>query len=138
MNDLTNIFTPIKLLMQAYRPPLAARRDEPGYFDLWSETPVMIAGRKHEGVFFAGLIIRKDYVGFYYMPIYTDTQLKDVFPPELLKLLKGKSCFHIKKLDDALLAHIESALRLGFEMYQKYGWIAPSGELEPSRKPAAR
>jgi len=57
------------------------------------------------------------------MPIYSDTDLKDVFKPELLKLLKGKSCFHIKKLNPELEMQIDFALKVGYELYKKRGWI---------------
>ena len=52
-----------------------------------------------------------------------DTDLKPVFAPELLKLLKGKSCFHIKKLTPELLDQIKSALQVGYEAYQVRGWV---------------
>jgi hypothetical protein len=84
---------------------------------------VVIDGRKKKEVFFAGLIIQKAYVGFYYMPIYAETDLKTVFKPELLRLLKGKSCFHVKKLDEELLRQIEAALKIGYELYRGRGWV---------------
>jgi hypothetical protein len=119
----TLIFEILKPLLQAYQPPLVPKADNERYFDLWSPKPIMIEGRKKKEVFFAGLIIQKDYVGFYYMPIYAETDLKTVFKPELLRLLKGKSCFHVKKLDEELLRQIEAALRVGFESYQQRGWV---------------
>jgi len=70
---------------------------------------VEFAGKKRKEVFFAGIIIQKNYVGFYYIPIYTDTDLKTVFKPEMLGLLKGKSCFHTRKLTSELLNQIEVA-----------------------------
>ena len=123
MSDLQAIFDAIKPLLQAYQPPLVPKRDEAGYFDLWSLKPVVIDGRKKKEVYFAGLIIQKSYVGFYFMPIYAETDLKTVFKPELLKLLKGKSCFHVKKLDAELLRQIAAALKIGFELYQERGWV---------------
>lgn len=57
------------------------------------------------------------------MPIYTDTSFEKVFKPELLKLLKGKSCFHIKSLDKQLELQIEDALKKGYNLYKKRGWI---------------
>ena len=57
------------------------------------------------------------------MPIYTDTELKKVFKPELLNLLKGKSCFQIKKLDKDLEGQIKEALDIGYKLYKKRGWI---------------
>jgi hypothetical protein len=123
MSDLQAIFDAIKPLLQAYQPPLVPKRDEAGYFDLWSLKPMVIDGRKKNEVYFAGLIIQKSYVGFYFMPIYAETDLKTVFKPELLKLLKGKSCFHVKKLDAELLRQIAAALKIGFELYQERGWV---------------
>ncbi|MFZ1599593.1 MAG: hypothetical protein WAW26_27395, partial [Anaerolineae bacterium] len=84
---------------------------------------ITLLTRTRREVFFAGLIIQKGYVGFYYMPVYAQTELKDVFAPELLGLLKGKSCFHIKRLTPELLAQIEAALRAGYEMYRERGWV---------------
>ena len=57
------------------------------------------------------------------MPIYTNIQLKKTFNPELLKLLKGKSCFHVKVLDESLEQQIDEALKIGHELYKKRGWI---------------
>lgn len=74
-------------------------------------------------MFFASIIIQSSYVGFYYMPIYPDTNLRDLFKPELLNLLKGKSCFHIRELDPKLNQQIIDALAIGYKLYQKRGWI---------------
>lgn len=123
MQDLSVIFNQIRALMVSYQPPLVARKNEPDYFDLWSEKDLVIEGRKRKEVYFAGLIIQKGYVGFYFMPVYAEPEVKVLFPPELLRLLKGKSCFHIKQLDDALLSQIEDVLRQGFEMYRRRGWV---------------
>lgn len=46
-----------------------------------------------------------------------------VFEPDLLKLLKGKSCFHIKKIDDKLIKQMKKALDIGYNLYNKRGWI---------------
>jgi len=123
MNNLQAIFGTLKPLLKAYQPPMVPKTDTESYFDLWSLKPVVLEGRKRKEIFFAGLIIQKDYVGFYFMPIYAETDLKTVFKQELLRLLKGKSCFHIKKLDDELLRQIEAALKIGYELYQERGWV---------------
>ena len=84
---------------------------------------LVIDGRKRKEIFFASLMIQKDYVGFYFMPVYAESEITRVFAPELVKLLKGKSCFHIKKLDEQLLKQIESALEIGFQLYRERGWV---------------
>lgn len=123
MDDLNQIFSALKLLLQRYHPPLAPKEEKPGHYDLWSFKPVEIDGRKRKEVYFAGLIIQKSYVGFYFMPVYAEPEIKDFFPPELLKLLKGKSCFHIKKLTPELGGQIEQILQAGFRRYQERGWV---------------
>ena len=92
-------------------------------YHLWSKNKISIEGRKSKQVYFAGIIIQKNFVGFYYMPVYVDTKLKDFFEPKLLSLLKGKSCFHIKKIDSELKKQIASALNLGFKQYKKRRWL---------------
>ena len=92
------IFDRLETSLRRYVPPFVARtggvrgkRD----CQLWSEKPVEIAGRKRDEVYFAGLIVQKGYVGFYFMPVYTHAEQTAVFAPELRALLKGKSCIHV-------------------------------------------
>jgi hypothetical protein len=126
VTDLAEIFDRLEACLVRYVPPFAARtggvagkRD----YQLWSERPVEIDGRKREEVYFAGLIAQKGYVGFYFMPVYTDVDRKRAFAPELLALLKGKSCFHVKRLDASLEGHVEDALARGLALYRERGWV---------------
>jgi hypothetical protein len=121
--ELVDIFNRLKKILKKYETPLKPKFDLDSKYDLWSFKDLEIAGRKRKEVYFAGLIIQSSYVGFYYMPVYTDTKLTNVFKPELLKLLKGKSCFHVKKLDRELELQIEDALEIGYDLYKKRGWI---------------
>jgi len=122
--DLSLIFHQLRNLMKPFEiGTFKARVDEEKRYDLWSEKKVVIEGRKRNNVYFAGLVIQRNYVGFYFMPVYVDEDLKTVFKPELLKLLKGKSCFHVKKTDDELSLQIADALRTGYDLYRKRGWI---------------
>lgn len=120
---LVPLFESVKRLLTPYAAGLVSRRDEPGYYDLWSEKEVEVAGRARSEVFFAGLIIQKSYLGFYFMPVYTDADLSAVFGDELLSLKKGKSCFHIKELTPALEQQIEAALAEGYRLYEDRGWV---------------
>lgn len=124
--DLDEIFDRIERSLRRYSPPLAARtgtvRDKRDVH-LWSEKAVEVAGRPRDEVFFAGAIVQKGYVGFYFMPVYSDADKKELFAAELLRLLKGKSCFHVRALDDELLRAVDDALEGGFELYRDRGWI---------------
>lgn len=122
--NLYQIFQRLKAtLMMFEKPTMAPKIDLDSRYELWSQKDVVINGRRRREVFFAALIIQSNYVGFYFMPVYIDTSLKEVFAPELLKLLKGESCFHIKQLDENLENRIFDALRKGYDLYKQRGWI---------------
>lgn len=123
MPELQLIFDQLRPLISRYCPPLQAKNNTDRYYDIWSFKDLVIADRKRKEVFFAGLIIQKSYVGFYFMPVYTDPEIKSLFPPELLRLLKGKSCFHIRKLTPELITQIKEALEHGYKLYQDRGWV---------------
>jgi hypothetical protein len=69
MNDLSAIFESLKDLLSPYAPPLVPKMDDASHYDLWSIKDLVIEGRKRKEVYFAGLIIQKGYVGFYFMPV---------------------------------------------------------------------
>ncbi|HWQ05118.1 MAG TPA: hypothetical protein VN452_07165 [Longilinea sp.] len=121
--DLDLIFSALRDQLKSYAPPFTTKQDAAGAYDLWSIKDLIIEGRKRKEVYFAGLIQYKTYVGFYYMPVYAEPEIKAIFPAELLALLKGKSCFHIKKLDDKLLSQIRFVLDFGLKAYQERGWV---------------
>lgn len=116
VKKLIEIFKRLKSFLKKFEDPLKPKFDLDSKYDLWSFKEVEIAGRKRKEVFFASIIIQSNYVGLYYMPIYTDVKLRDVFKPELLKLLKGKSCFHIKDLNPELEKQIVDALEIGYKL----------------------
>ena len=109
--------------MKKYEGVLKPKFDLDSKYDLWSFKDIEIAGRKRKEVFFASIIIQSRHVGLYYMPIYTDKTLKEFFPERLLSLLKGKSCFRIKELDEELEQQISDVLERGYRLYQQRGWI---------------
>lgn len=125
VSDLIATFNALRRLIGKYEGPLTAKIDIQGRYDLWSIKEIMIDGRKKKEVAFASAIIQSSYVGFYFMPVYVDEQMKQIFAPDLLKLLKGKSCFHVKRIDSKLEAMIAKALEEGFKLYIERGWVQP-------------
>lgn len=123
MEEKTLLFSRLKALLVRYAPPLQPKTDTDRYYDLWSFKDLVIEGRKRKEVFFAGIIIQKDYVGFYFMPVYAEPEIKVLFKPELLSRLKGKSCFHIKELTPEIETQISEALQQGYERYRQRGWL---------------
>ena len=84
---------------------------------------MIVAGRDRKEVYFAGLVVQKSYVGFYFMPAYADQDLSTVFGADLLSTLKGKSCFHLKLLTPELKDQITAALAAGWRLYEERGWV---------------
>ena len=115
-------FGKLRGLMKKYEDRFTVKTDLEGRYELWAIKDVIIEGRKRKEVFFASAIIQSSYVGFYYMPVYVDEEIRALFSPALLKLLKGKSCFHIRGLDEILEADVGNALKRGAAIYEQRGW----------------
>src|SRR5262245_55271422 len=86
--QLVPIFEEIKKMLMPYKKgTIEMRGGTGGQVVLVSDKPVVIAGRQRDELWFAGALIQKGYVGFYYMPVYAKPEMKTVFQPELLKCL---------------------------------------------------
>jgi hypothetical protein len=121
--ELIPIFEKIKALLKVYaKDNLKEQEGTAGMYNLISTRPVELLGKTRE-LFFASVMVQKGFVGFYFFPIYTDPAISSELPIELLKCLKGKSCFHIKKNDDQLMGQIEQALETGYKLYQEKGYL---------------
>jgi hypothetical protein len=126
--DLDAVYRALKSLLVEYETPrpgvvLEGRSASGNDFDLWSVRNLVIDGRPRREVFLAGIRRQKAFVGFYYLPVYGEPALGAKLAPSLLKLLKGKSCFHVKALDGGLLDAIRAALDLGVDAYRQRGWV---------------
>jgi hypothetical protein len=123
----TDVYDKLEALLKRYAPPFTicptGKVGSKRSYGLWSQKEVEIAGRKLPQVYFACLIEQKDYVGFYYTPAYIEPKLKKDLSPALLKTLKGKTCFHIKSADAALLDDVKGALDVALKQYKKNGWV---------------
>src|ERR1700730_16605205 len=114
--ELVLIFEAIKKLLMPYeKGTIKLYGGKGGQITLVSEKKVEIGGKKRDEIWFAAALIQKGYVGFYFMPVYGKPEMKKVLKPELLKCLKGKACFHIKKNDAVILEQIKDALKIGYE-----------------------
>jgi hypothetical protein len=88
-------------------------------FHLYGKEKVEIFGKKHK-VFLAGIIKQKNYIGFYFSPIYSDPD-KFILSKDLKKALHGKTCFYLK--ESILFNQVEQLLKQGKKLYHKKGSI---------------
>ena len=123
--EMAALFLALKEILAPYngRGTLQEKGSGDGQYHLYSFKKVEISGRKLDELYFASILVQKGYVGFYFFPIYCCPEIKPSLKPELLKCLKGKNCFHIKKNNDVILNQIKYALQLGFDTYKKNGWV---------------
>lgn len=126
---LEAIFDSLHQLLSQYSPPLKTKSGTvrgKKDFHLTIAKAVVVPGayeNRPAEVGLAAIILQKGYVGFYFMPIYIEPAFKKELASSLIKLLQGKTCFHIKKLDDDLLGHIKHALDEGVKNYKRRGWL---------------
>ena len=122
--ELVPIFHRIAKLMEPFaKGSVKKSGGKDGQVGLTSFKQVEIAGRKLDELYLGGALVQKGFVGFYFFHIYVAPELKAELKPELLKTLKGKTCFHIKKDDPQIYEQISDALNKGYRFYKKKGWI---------------
>lgn len=101
---------------------LKVRHDKDTSFEVCGTIEAMQGKQKVDGFYFASVMPKPKDCRLYFFPIYTHVdafQLSDA----LKKQLKGKSCFHMKKLSPAIKEEIESMITQGIALYKKDGFI---------------
>jgi len=78
--------------------------------------------KKVDGFYFGSVVPKPKDVRLYYFPIYTHPAEFSI-SDELKKALKGKSCFHIKKLSPEMEKEIGEMVKKGVDLYDKDGLI---------------
>lgn len=99
-----------------------AKQQKPAYH-IYGNKEVSLFGKKPQPTYIAGTIQQKNYVSFYFSPIYSHPDFFKKISPELKKFLKGKSCFNINKTTPQLLKEIEEILKEGINKYKEIEWI---------------
>jgi hypothetical protein len=95
------------------------RKDTDAVMELAGTKPGMQGKQKVDGYYFGSVVPKPKDVRLYFFPIYTHVDTFKDIPETLRKCLKGKSCFHIKKMDEDLENAIRDMVKLGLEVYQK-------------------
>ena len=122
--ELVVIFERLKQLMLPFeKGAIKVHADTGGQIHLISHKAIEIEGRKRPEVWFVSTLVQKGYVGFYFMPLSVYKPQGEKQHPELMKCLKGKACFHIKKNDETLYKQIKEALKMGYDIYKEKGWV---------------
>ena len=122
-NDHQEMFDLIKKEIRKYAPKVKITRESESGIETYTTKEFKLGAKTYPGICFASSLIFKGHVGFYLFTLYTHPEFKKEIPAELLKTLKGKTCFNIKKLDDKLLGQIRETLKKAFEFYKAKGIV---------------
>ena len=121
--DKEAIFNKVRTLVEKYNRNMDVRSDSPTNYSLYGKRTVEAFNKQVDGMYFASAVINKNFIGFYFFPIYTHPEEFAKIPTELKKCLKGKSCFHIKAEDELLMSQIDTILHQGYQLYEKHELI---------------
>ena len=123
ITDKAEIMGELKAILSKQSKNLKVTKDTKKVYELYGTKKVKVFKKEVEGIYFASAVIQGGFTGFYFFPVYTHPHEFNDIPAELKKCLKGKSCFHIKKLDKKLAGQIKTVVRKGYNIYKKAGWI---------------
>lgn len=104
-------------ILSAQIPPLRTKDGGPKGQLFEGTIPAMQGKQKVDGHYFATIVPKPKDCRLYFFQIYTHANEFEL-SAELKKYLKGKSCFHIKKLSAEIEAEISEMVKKGVELYR--------------------
>jgi len=114
----------LKSILEEFLGPLRVRVDKPTNFEVNGTIEAPQGKKMVQGIYFSSLVPKEKDVRFYFYPAYTHPNEFEDLSDRLKKFKKGKSCFHVKFLDEALEEEIRGAIEKAVEIYRKDGWLA--------------
>ena len=119
MPDLDVVFKELRSIMAPYAEKLAPKRDNST--ELYVDTAYVQKNKKP--LFFGAVQVKKSFVSFHLMPVYTKPGLVDGLSPELKARMQGKSCFNFSVVDKPLFKELASLTKAGFASYKEQGIV---------------
>ena len=113
----------LKDALIAQKPALKITKNSEVTFEVTGTIEALQGKRKVDGLYFASVVPKPKDIRLYFFPIYTHVDAFKDISPALQKMLKGKSCFQIKNLDEDLKVEIMKMIQLGIKVFQKDGLI---------------
>ncbi|WP_075352162.1 hypothetical protein [Algoriphagus marinus] len=123
MEDLIQLRAFFEKSLLTFCPPLQVRKNEAMLFEVAGTKETMQGKQLVSGLYFASVIPKPKDVRFYFFPIYTNPEEFEWISPAMKKCLKGKSCFHFKKLDFELQNEFLKMISHGVLLYGEKGLI---------------
>ncbi len=119
MSDLHSVFSELSAILRPYADMLDAKRDDPN--ELYVDTRHTMKNKKP--LFFGAVQMKKNYVSFHLMPVYTEPALLDATSPALRRQMQGKSCFNFTATEKALFKELAGLVKAGYDSYKAQGYV---------------
>ncbi|WP_298189014.1 hypothetical protein [Novosphingobium sp.] len=114
MSDIfLDIFAQLRAIMLEAAPGMAIAEDSAANLTLKTH---WIEARTGQPAWFGWIAIKKSYVAYHIMPLYTLPALEAAVPVGLAKRRQGKTCFNVKKADGAVFAQLRELTALAAQM----------------------
>lgn len=114
-NDFPLVFEQLKNILKPYAKNLTVKADTAENYYL--DGPYSEKWKKE--LFFGSAQVKKNYVSYYFMPVYMYPELLEDVSPELKKRMQGKSCFNFKKVEPHLLKELAALTKKGAEKFKQ-------------------
>lgn len=114
-NDFPVVFEQLKNILKPYARNLTVKADTAESYYL--DGPYSEKWQKE--LFFGSAQVKKNYVSYYFMPVYMYPELLKEISPELKKRMQGKSCFNFKKVEPDLFKELAELTKKGAEKFKQ-------------------
>lgn len=121
--EIADLKETLKSALEGFLGPLKVRIDNPSNFEVNGTIEAPQGKKMVQGIYFSSIVPKEKDVRFYFYPAYTHPQEFDNLSERLQKFKKGKSCFHVKYLDEELELEIKQLISKAIDVYRKEGWL---------------
>jgi hypothetical protein len=104
-------FAALKNLLKPFEQHFDVVKDTRNAYYLASKTAKT---RSKAAIWFGGVEIKKNYVTFHLIPVYTTPQLVKDLSPSLKKRMHGKGCFNFTDVEPGHLKELDAVTKKGY------------------------
>lgn len=122
--DLNEIRETLTSILKEHSNVLKVTADTKDKFEVSGTIEAMQGKKKVNGIYFSTIVPKPKDVRFYFFPTYTHKDQLGELPENIKKALKGKSCFHIKYMDDDMESNLKDLVKKSVELYQADGLLS--------------
>jgi len=121
--DIEEIREKLISILKQHLGVLKITADTPEKFEVLGTIETMQGKKKVDGIYFCTVVPKPKDVRFDFFPSYTHKEQLGELSENLNKALKGKSCFHIKQMDDDFEKNLKQLVKKSIELYQADGLL---------------